>query len=156
MARARSEPPPPPRKSEYTTLSESWDYLCGTSLHDGRFLAIYWPWERSRTKSRIDFEQHLKLALSLRTGERYRNTRTYIFFPRDKSLPSSIDQEKFNVSSNSLRNFKLKIPKMNERSWIMKIKAKKNSKSLIIDQSLIIRPFSLPRIVVYAIIYLVN
>lgn len=145
MARARSEPPPPPpRKSEYTTLSESWDYLCGTSLHDGRFLAIYWPWERSRTKSRIDFEQHLKLALSLRTGERYRNTRTYIFFPRDKSLPSSIDQEKFNVSSNSLRNFKLKIPKMNERSWIMKIKAKKNSKSLIIDQSLIIRPFSLP------------
>lgn len=155
MARARSEPPPPPRKSEYTTLSESWDYLCGTSLHDGRFLAIYWPWERSRTKSRIDFEQHLKLALSLRTGERYRNTRTYIFFPRDKSLPSSIDQEKFNEFLR-IRFEISKIPKMNERSWIMKIKAKKNSKSLIIDQSLIIRPFSLPRIVVYAIIYLVN
>lgn len=143
MARARSEPPPPPRKSEYTTLSESWDYLCGTSLHDGRFLAIYWPWERSRTKSRIDFEQHLKLALSLRTGERYRNTRTYIFFPRDKSLPSSIDQEKFNEFLR-IRFEISKIPKMNERSWIMKIKAKKNSKSLIIDQSLIIRPFSLP------------
>lgn len=143
MARARSEPPPPPRKSEYTTLSESWDYLCGTSLHDGRFLAIYWPWERSRTKSRIDFEQHLKLALSLRTGERYRNTRTYIFFPRDKSLPSSIDQEKFNEFLR-IRFEISKIPKMKKRSWIMKIKAKKNSKSLIIDQSLIIRPFSLP------------
>lgn len=42
MARARSEPP----CSLSTPLSESWDYLCGTSLPDGRFLTIYWPWER--------------------------------------------------------------------------------------------------------------
>lgn len=150
MARARSEPPPPPRKSEYTTLSESWDYLCGTSLHDGRFLA-----ERSRTKSRIDFEQHLKLALSLRTGERYRNTRTYIFFPRDKSLPSSIDQEKFNVSSNSLRNFK---DSENERTFVDH-ENKGKEKFEIFDYrsiSYYSSIFIAYRIVVYAIIYLVN
>lgn len=156
MARARSEPPPPPpRKSEYTTLSESWDYLCGTSLHDGRFLAIYWPWERSRTKSRIDFEQHLKLALSLRTGERYRNTRTYIFFPRDKSLPSSIDQEKFNVSSNSLRNFK---DSENEGTFVNH-ENKGKEKFEIFDYrsiSYYSSIFIAYRIVVYAIIYLVN
>lgn len=98
MARARSWTT---MHSLSTRLSESWDYLCGTSLPDGRFLTIYWPWEmrplRSRTKSRIDFdwvEQLLNLQYRYEQGNDRRIPNTYFLKTNDLPL---IDQEDFNL-----------------------------------------------------------
>lgn len=92
----------------------------------GRFLAIYWPWERSRTKSRIDFdraEHNFLNSHAIVTNEgNDTGIPERIHFPQDKSLPSSIDREKLKISSN------FEISKRNRF-----VEIKKHSKSSIID-----------------------
>lgn len=88
MDRALCEPP----CGLSTLLSESWDYLCATSLPDGRFLTIYWPSKRGNVRGPnpesiwTGSSSSLTHRVSLRTGKRFQNT-GHIYFLKTNGLP---------------------------------------------------------------------